>query len=73
MSGGGDERLLSDDEVAKVRASTVAAMRAAGIRLAVVYAYERCGLIVTRVFPLVQIRGGNQRVLAIAEYRERGA
>ena len=27
----GDERLLSDEEVAKVRASTIEAMRAAGV------------------------------------------
>lgn len=44
----GDERLLSDDEIAKVRASTVEAMRAAGVPPALVYAYERTGLIVTR-------------------------
>ena len=43
----GDQRLLSDDEVAKVRAATIEAMRAAGIRAALIYAYERTGLIVT--------------------------
>jgi len=44
----GDERLLSDEDVAKVRSATVESMRAAGIRPALVYAYERTGLIVTR-------------------------
>ena len=44
----GDQPLLSDDEVAKVRAATIEAMRAASIRPALIYAYERTGLIVTR-------------------------
>ncbi len=44
----GDQRLLSDDEVAKLKVATIEAMRAAGIRPAVIYAYERTGLIVTR-------------------------
>lgn len=34
----GDQRLLSDDEVAKVRAATVEAMRAAGVRTELIYA-----------------------------------
>ena len=44
----GDLRRLGDDELAKVRASTIEAMVAAGIGPAVIYAYARTGLIVTR-------------------------
>lgn len=44
----GNHRLLSDDEVAKVRAATIEAMRVTGIRPTLIYAYERTGLIVTR-------------------------
>ncbi len=44
----GDERLLSDEEVAKIRASTMDAMRAAGVPPAVIYAYGRTGLIVAK-------------------------
>src|SRR4051812_32111235 len=57
----GDERLLSDDEVAKVRAATVEAMRAAGIRPALIYAYERTGLLVTRE---------NRKVMSAADLDE---
>jgi len=57
----GDERLLSDDEVAKVRAATVEAMQAAGIRPALIYAYKRTGLIVT---------GENRRLMSAADLDE---
>jgi len=67
----GDERLLSDDEVAKVRAATVEAMRAAGIRPALVYAYKRTGLIVTRENrPLISAADLDEWEDAIAEYEE---
>ena len=68
----GDERLLSDDEVAKVRAATVEAMRAAGVRPELIYAYERTGLIVTRENrKLMSAADLDEWEDAIAEYRER--
>ena len=68
----GDERLLSDDEVAKVRAATIDAMRAAGIRPALIYAYERTGLIVTKENrSLLSAADLDEWEDAIAEYHER--
>ena len=67
----GDERLLSDDEVAKVRAATIEAMRAAGIRPALIYAYERTGLIVTKENrSLMSAADLDEWEDAIAEYDE---
>ena len=67
----GDERLLSDDEVATLRVATVEAMRAAGIRPALVYAYERTGLIVTRENRhLIPASDLDEWEDAIAEYDE---
>jgi len=67
----GNQRLLSDDEVAKLRASTAEAMRAAGIRPALVYAYERTGLIVTRENrKLMSAADIDEWEDAIAEYGE---
>ena len=48
LMSAGDQRLLSDEQVAKLKVATVEAMRAAGIRPALIYAYQRTGLIVTR-------------------------
>jgi hypothetical protein len=42
----GDQRLLNDDEVTALNASVVKQMRAAGLDPALVYAYERTGLLV---------------------------
>ena len=68
----GDQRLLSDDEVAKVRTATVEAMRAAGVRPALIYAYERTGLIVTRENrKLMSAADLDEWEDAIAEYHER--
>jgi hypothetical protein len=68
----GDQPLLSDVEVAKVRAATVEAMRAAGVRPALVYAYERTGLIVTRENRgLLSAADLDEWEDAIAEYEER--
>ena len=68
----GDEHLLSDDEVAKIRASTIAAMQAAGIRPAVIYAYERTGLIVVKQNRhLISAADLDEWEDAIAEYDER--
>ncbi|MBA3462068.1 MAG: hypothetical protein H0T46_19060 [Deltaproteobacteria bacterium] len=67
----GDQRLLGDDEVARVRAATVEAMRAAGIRPALIYAYERTGLIVTRENrKLMSAADLDEWEDAIAEYDE---
>jgi hypothetical protein len=67
----GDERLLSDDEVAKVRAATIEAMRAASIHPALVYAYERTGLIVTKANrSLMSAADLDEWEDAIAEYQE---
>jgi hypothetical protein len=68
----GEQRLLSDDEVARVRASAVEAMRTAGIRPALVYAYERTGLIVTRDNrALLSAADLDEWEDAIAEFNER--
>lgn len=70
----GDQRLLSDDEVAKVRAATVDAMRAAGIGPALIYAYERTGLIVTRENRgLMSAADLDEWDDAIAEFQERSS
>jgi hypothetical protein len=67
----GDQRLLSDDEVAKVRAATVEAMRAVGVQPALIYAYERTGLIVTRESrKLMSAADLDEWEDAIAEYME---
>jgi len=67
----GDQPLLTDEEVAKVRASTVEAMRAAGIRPALMYAYERTGLIVTKENrSLMSAADLDEWEDAIAEYDE---
>src|SRR4051812_15568956 len=67
----GDQRLLSDEEVAKLKAATVETMRAAGIAPALVYAYERTGLIVTRENrTLMSAADLDEWEDAIAEYRE---
>jgi hypothetical protein len=68
----GDERLLGDEEVAKVRAATIEAMRTAGIRPALIYAYERTGLIVTRENRhLMSAADLDEWEDAIAEFEER--
>ena len=70
----GDQRLLSGDDVAKIRASTIDAMRAAGIRPALIYAYERTGLIVTRENrALMSAADLDEWEDAIAEYEEQHA
>jgi len=72
LMSAGDQRLLSDDEVAKVRAATVEALRAAGVRPALIYAYERTGLIVTRENRhLMSAADLDEWDDAIAEYEER--
>jgi hypothetical protein len=71
LMSAGDQRLLSDEEIAKVRAATVEAMRAAGVPPALVYAYERTGLIVTRENrSLMSAADLDEWDDAIAEYRE---
>jgi len=68
----GDQRLLDDADVAKVRAATIEAMRAAGIRPALIYAYERTGLIVTRENrTLMSAADLDEWEDAIAEFEER--
>jgi len=67
----GDQRLVSEDDVAKVRASIVEAMRAAGVRPALVHAYERTGLIVTQQNRhLMSAADLDEWEDAIAEYEE---
>ena len=54
---------VSDDEVAKVRAATIKAMRAAGLRPGLIYAYEQTRLIVTRenlARPVLPMHGAAQ-------------
>jgi hypothetical protein len=58
----GDQRLLNDTEVEKVKASTVEALRAAGARPALIYAYERTGLLVT---------SENRRLISASDLDER--
>lgn len=57
----GDQRLLDDAEVEAVKASTVEALRAAGVRPALIYAYERTGLLVT---------SENRRLMSAADLDE---
>jgi len=61
LMSAGDQRLLSDDEVTKLKAATAEAMRAAGIRPALIHAYERTGLIVT---------GENRKLMSAADLDE---
>jgi hypothetical protein len=64
---------LSGDELAKVRAHAIESMRAAGIRPALIYAYERTGLIVTRENRhLMSAADLDEWEDAIAEHDERG-
>ena len=57
--------------VAKLKAATAEAMRAAGVRPALIYAYERTGLIVTRENrALMSAADLDEWEDAIAEYEE---
>jgi hypothetical protein len=63
---GPDDPIFFDLDEDKLRESTVAAMRAAGIRPALIYAYEETGLIVAqqnrRLIPEVELREFDAKV-----------
>src|SRR5689334_16923152 len=70
----GDERLLTDHEVRALKASVVKEMRAAGVDPALIYAYERTGLLVTpEKRKLMSAADLDEWEDAIAEYREKHA
>jgi hypothetical protein len=68
----GDQRLLSDDQVTALKASVVKQMRAAGVDPALIYAYERTGLLVApENRELMSPADLDEWEDAIAEYREK--
>lgn len=70
VSTKGDHQ-LSEAQLAKVQASTIEAMRAANVRPALIYAFERTGLIVTRENrQLMSAADLDEWEDAIAEYDE---